>query len=165
MENNKITYVTGDATKPLKNTPIRIIPHVCNDIGAWGTGFVLALSRMWPGPEASYKEWARAGIDMIAGAFKLGNVQLVEVEPNLFIANIIGQRVTGYSDGMPPVRYDAIRSGLKHIRDTFRGSDFSIHAPKFGSALAGGDWNIIESIIEEELCEKGVPVTVYNFGG
>ena len=45
-----INYLTRDATAP---TAIgnKIIVHICNDIGAWGKGFVMALSKKW-------KDWA-----------------------------------------------------------------------------------------------------------
>jgi hypothetical protein len=29
----------------------KLICHICNDLGGWGKGFVLALSRRWEGPE------------------------------------------------------------------------------------------------------------------
>ena len=38
-----IRYVEGDATRPLGNDPC-IVVHICNDFGAWGRGFVLAIS-------------------------------------------------------------------------------------------------------------------------
>jgi len=44
-----IAYVMGDATAPKADGP-KIIVHVCNDVGAWGRGFVVALSRRWPEP-------------------------------------------------------------------------------------------------------------------
>lgn len=41
-----IEYVTGDATEPIiKEQEITYMPHVCNDIGRWGAGYVLALNR------------------------------------------------------------------------------------------------------------------------
>lgn len=51
-----ITYTTGDATCPATSGN-KIIVHICNDIGAWGKGFVLALSKRWVAPEKQYKEW------------------------------------------------------------------------------------------------------------
>src|SRR5262245_8320884 len=36
-----ITYVKGDATSPQADGN-KIIAHVCNDVGKWGKGFVLA---------------------------------------------------------------------------------------------------------------------------
>jgi O-acetyl-ADP-ribose deacetylase (regulator of RNase III) len=49
-----VTYVIGDATAPGGPGP-GVIAHVCNDSGGWGKGFVLAVSRRWPEPEAAYR--------------------------------------------------------------------------------------------------------------
>ncbi|HJZ91138.1 MAG TPA: hypothetical protein VKE40_09715 [Gemmataceae bacterium] len=46
-----ITYQNGDATQP-QALGVKMICHACNDIGARGKGFVLALSRRWEQPEA-----------------------------------------------------------------------------------------------------------------
>lgn len=51
-----INYIVGDATDP-KVEGNKIIAHVCNDIGAWGRGFVLTLSRKFPEAERSYRRW------------------------------------------------------------------------------------------------------------
>ncbi|GGV82427.1 hypothetical protein GCM10010294_57570 [Streptomyces griseoloalbus] len=51
-----ITYVRGDATVPSVKG-VKIVAHVRNDLGGWGKGFVLALSRRWPEPEAAYRAW------------------------------------------------------------------------------------------------------------
>ena len=48
-----IQYLVGDATNP-KAQGYRLIVHICNDLGSWGQGFVLALSRKWDAPEAAY---------------------------------------------------------------------------------------------------------------
>jgi len=50
-----IHYVQGDATQPQGDGP-QIIAYVCNDIGRWGKGFVLALSKRWKEPEHAYKQ-------------------------------------------------------------------------------------------------------------
>ena len=34
----EITYLQGDATQP-QASGIKIIVHVCNDLGGWGKGF------------------------------------------------------------------------------------------------------------------------------
>mgnify|MGYP002351074259 FL=1 len=46
---NKIIYLKGDATKPEGLGP-RIIAHICNDVGLWGKGVVLAISKRWKLP-------------------------------------------------------------------------------------------------------------------
>ena len=54
----EIKYITGDATQPVGEGN-KIIVHVCNDVGGWGRGFVMALSKRWKEPEMKYREWPR----------------------------------------------------------------------------------------------------------
>ena len=55
-----IRYLKGDATCP-QAKGVKLICHVCNDLGGWGKGFVLALSRRWDRPEAEYRAWHAQG--------------------------------------------------------------------------------------------------------
>ncbi len=50
---NKIHYLKGDAVYPQARGNI-IITHICNDIGVWGRGFVVALSARWMAPEIEF---------------------------------------------------------------------------------------------------------------
>ena len=83
MEN--IKYVKGDATSPIGEGR-KIIIHCCNDIGAWGAGFVIALSNKWPITRKKYIEWSKE-----PEGFELGEVQYVKVEDDIVVANMIGQ--------------------------------------------------------------------------
>jgi len=153
-------YVKGDATQP-PGDGSRIIVHVCNDVGGWGRGFVMALSDRWKEPEQRYRAWYRG--DESDLPFELGQVQLVAVEENLWVANIIGQRGLRWSAGRPPIRYDAVRAGLSRVRAFARKHDATVHMPRIGCGLAGGKWKEVESVIEEELTNQGVHVSVYDF--
>ncbi len=155
---NSIVYVIGDATAPI-GSGAKIIVHVCNDVGGWGRGFVLALSKRWPEPEQEYRRWSSEGG---ANPFELGSVQLVLVEPELWIANVIGQHGTRAEHGRPPVRYGAIRAGLATVRELARLRSASVHMPRIGAGLAGGRWEEIASIVKDELVNQGVDVTVYD---
>lgn len=106
-----ITYIKGDATCPQAKGN-RIICHVCNDIGGWGKGFVLALSRLWPESEAAYRAWYAAGKD---GAFGLGEVQFVPVEPYIWVANMVAQRGIKRGSSGPPIRYEAVETCLGKV--------------------------------------------------
>ena len=132
----EIAYVTGDATRPQGTGP-RIIVHICNDIGGWGSGFVLALSRRWAAPERAYRDWYQGKTDI---PFELGRIQLVEVEDSLWVANLIGQRNVHAVGGVPPVRYSAIRQGLGAVAGEARKLGATVHMPRIGCGLAGGDW-------------------------
>jgi len=67
----EINYIKGDATVPqAKGT--KIIAHICNNLGGWGKGFVLAVSKRWPEPEQEYRKWHR---NRANNDFELGNIQ------------------------------------------------------------------------------------------
>ncbi|GAA4278662.1 macro domain-containing protein [Aquimarina mytili] len=155
----EIHYIKGDATVPqAKGT--KIIVHVCNNIGGWGKGFVLAISKRWPEPEKSYREWHsnRAKND-----FQLGAIQLIQVSAYIHIGNMIAQQgIKTRSNGVP-IRYEAVKTCLEKIAIEAKKLDASIHMPRIGCGLAGGKWDRIEPIIKETLIEKDVDVFVYDF--
>jgi O-acetyl-ADP-ribose deacetylase (regulator of RNase III) len=154
-----LRYVVGDATAPQGSGPA-VIAHVCNDVGAWGAGFVLALSRRWRAPEAEYRRWyaERDGND-----FAIGAVQLVPVEPDVWVANMVGQTdLRRARDGTPPVRYAAIETALQDVAARARELGASVHMPRIGCGLAGGDWARIEPLLESTLVAAGVDVVVYD---
>jgi O-acetyl-ADP-ribose deacetylase (regulator of RNase III) len=157
---NAPTYLIGDATKPT-GAGEKIIAHVCNDAGAWGAGFVLALSARWREPERVYRNWAMQEAAN-GGRLQLGAVKFAVVDSALTVANIIGQHGTGYADGVPPIRYDALRTGLECVCRNALALNASVHAPRLGCGLAGGEWSEVEKIITETLCEKGVAVFIYD---
>ena len=86
-----LRIVKGDATAP-QGEGNKIIAHVCNDRGGWGKGFVLAISRRWPEPERTYRQWHRG---RVGDDFGLGTVQLVAVQPDLWVANMVAQHGCG----------------------------------------------------------------------
>lgn len=148
----------GDATDPKGDGP-RVIAHICNDIGGWGKGFVGALSRRWREPEIAYRQWYRGGGEV---PFALGEVQFVTVAPDLWVANIIGQHGVQKRGAPPPVRYDAVRKGLSSIAGFAKEKRASVHMPRIGAGLAGGDWAVVEKIIRDELLSRGIAVIVYD---
>lgn len=153
-----LTYRTGDATDPDGPEP-KIICHVCNDVGAWGRGFVLALSRRWPEPERSYRRWWGA---YDRAHLPLGEVQLVEAAPRLWVANMIAQHGIHGTDGRPPIRYDALARCLRRVREHALELGAGVHMPRIGTGLAGGDWSRVSAVVVEEICAHDVPVTVYD---
>ncbi|GAA2744964.1 macro domain-containing protein [Kitasatospora cinereorecta] len=155
----RVEYVQGDATAP-QGKGVKIVAHVCNDLGGWGKGFVVAVSRRWAEPEAAYRRWhrERAGND-----FGLGAVQLVQVERYVWVANMIGQRGmrTARSTGVP-VRYEAIDTALATLGDHALRLGASVHMPRIGCGLAGGRWERVEPLVVARLAERSVAVTVYD---
>lgn len=154
-------YVIGDATRPQGGGP-KIIAHICNDLGRWGAGFVLAVSARWLDPVEAYREWHHNRADDETHPFALGEVQLVEVDADLWVANMIGQQGVRTNSNPVPIRYSAVVHCLKKLAVYAKDLAATVHMPRIGCGLAGGTWPIIAEIIKEELCDRGVPVTVYD---
>jgi len=152
-----INYIKGDATNPIGNDK-KLIVHICNDIGGWGKGFVLAISKKWRKPEQQYREWFKS-----QEKFELGEVQFVDIDSELSIANMIGQHKIKRFKGQIPIRYEAVEKCLSKVADYSKENNFSVHMPRIGCGLAGGNWSTIEQIIQKELIDRNIKVTVYDF--
>lgn len=152
----EITYVKGNAVYP-QGEGNKIIAHVCNNIGAWGAGFVLAISKRWSEPEREYRS-------MSSTERKLGNVQFVPVETDIVVANMIGQENIKANDyGVPPVRYAAIKICLERVLSLAKSMNASIHMPQIGCGLAGGQWEIMEQVIIAASKNFDAKIFVYDF--
>ncbi len=156
-----ISYLVGDATQPVGSGP-RYIVHVCNNSGGWGAGFVLALSKRWPDPEFNYRAWYRGLHDRVTckNPFRLGNVQPVQVEDDIWVINMIAQNGYGQKKGIP-LRYDALEKCLAKVAEDARVAGASIHMPRIGCGLAGGKWEQVEEIIQRTMGD--LDVFVYTF--
>lgn len=148
----------GDATQP-NGEGNKIIVHICNDIGGWGKGFVMAISKRWEEPEKHYREWFKS-----KDGFLLGEVQFVKVETDVWVANMIGQhKINKDENGNAPIRYEAVLSALTKVGYFALQNNASVHMPRIGCGLAGGKWEEIEPLITSALLQKNVSVTVYDF--
>jgi len=150
-----LQYATGGATSP--DAPgNKVIGHVCNDRGGWGRGFVVAVSRRWPQPEREYRAWSRTA------GLRLGAIQLVQVEPDTWVANLVAQHGYRTSSNPVPLRYDALQECLTALADQAAELGASVHMPRIGCGLAGGTWEQITPVIDSTLTARGVTTTVYD---
>ena len=153
----KLHYVIGDATEPIGDG-CKYILHVCNNRGAWGSGFVMAISKKWSDPELTYRIQAERSNHRL----ELGSTQDVPVAYNLHVVNMVAQ--DGFVSPTNPValRYSALNECLLKISD-FALSGSTMHMPRIGCGLAGGDWKSVSLFINECLVvEGGFDVYVYD---
>jgi len=151
-----INYLIGSAVYP-KVPGNKVIAHVCNDVGAWGSGFVVSISKRWKDPAADYKKWFYSG-----EPFELGKVQIVETEEDCFVANMIGQYKLRSLKNLVPLKYDALENCLNTVAEFAIKNNASVHMPRIGCGRAGGDWDKVERIIEKTLCDRNIVVYVYD---
>jgi O-acetyl-ADP-ribose deacetylase (regulator of RNase III) len=157
-----IEYRKGDVLQESKQK--RIIAHLVNNRGGFGKGFALSIANKYPNVKNRYKIWYRKSILDSETNFILGNIQTIKINDNLYIANLLAQ--DGYKTKANPVaiRYFALEESLEHLNNFVDSlnEQIEIWMPKIGTGLAGGDWNIIENIIEEKL--KNKKVIVFEYG-
>jgi O-acetyl-ADP-ribose deacetylase (regulator of RNase III) len=109
--------------------------------------------------EQAYRKWHR---DRAKNDFDLGAVQFVEVERELWVANMVAQRGVKGSGRTPPIRYQAWEECLAKVTRKALELSASVHLPRIGCGLAGGKWEHIEPLIVKTLCQQDVPVVVYD---
>jgi O-acetyl-ADP-ribose deacetylase (regulator of RNase III) len=154
-----ITYVKGDATKPQGNG-LKIIAHVCNDSGGWGAGFVLALNKMSLLPRKRYREKYSQTVGAGYYFMSLGHTQRVKISDDLYVFNMIAQHSTVSKRNPQPLSYEALEYALGELAELAQDMNATVHMPRIGCGLAGGDWSVVESIINRTL--RDVDVTVYD---
>ena len=167
-----IKYINGDVLES-QTTAYKFIPHICNDAGGWGSGFVVSISKKWKNPEAGYREWKAKGFynkgDTVV-PFELGKIQFVKSDdnPRTFVVNMIGQHKNVSASNPRPIKYDAVVECMEQVYQKCKsgkesGVDVEIHCPKFGSGLARGNWQSIEGLIIEIWAQRGLKVYIYDY--
>lgn len=150
-----IKYIEGDLFKHVESLPKPVaIPHVCNDLGHWGKGFVVPLAKAFPEARFAFLDWSMNKLN--EKQFVLGNTQLVQ-ELEVVIFNMVAQHKTG---GVRPLRYNALAKCMDFVGEMCLLPKLPIVAPMFGAGLAGGDWNFIEKLIQDCWLNIGLDVTI-----
>ena len=147
-----IVYKVGDVLE-INNTDICIIiPHICNDMGKWGAGFTGNLSKKSKKPEQCYRN----------NQNNLGEVNIVNIGFNKYIANMIAQHGVRSKINKSPIDYNALEQCLLRLSTIAKYMKSEIHMPRIGTGFAGGDWNTIENLIIKILCNEDIKVFVYD---
>lgn len=158
-DTSPIHMVRGDALLP-RGSGQKILAHIVNDqTPNWGAGFGRALQSKWPLAHREFKE----SFEVLRGR-KLGRTYLSRVTEDILTFQMICQRGYGQS-ASPRLRYGPLQLCLEQLRKAAAQNNATVHMPKIGTGEAGGAWGLISNLITEELCNKGVSVTVYELPG
>lgn len=66
------------------------------------------------------------------------------------VVNMIGQHCTMPLNGIPPIRYEALEKCILKVYSKIK-TGATVHMPRIGAGLAGGDWEKIEGIIKKNM--------------
>ena len=169
-----ISYVIGDATEPQVSDGLKLIAHICNDIGLFGSGFAAAVMRKWPHVREKYLIWhGNNGSE----PFEAGRIQVVKVDKSLFVANMIGQNGVRSAANPVPANLEAIDNCLAkiacfmscyrtikyftNIPAAINEFDITLHMPRIACGLAGQTWDNIEPLIKKHF-EAQYNVYIYD---
>ena len=144
-----INYVQGD----LFTTNCDIIAHGCNCVGGFGAGVARTMANKYPESRDKFMEKHRTV------KWNLGDVQFVKTNGKI-IANCATQfYYGGKQKGHVYADYGAIEECMKKLLQYSLDNNLSVAIPKIGAGLAGGNWSMIEKIIESVFINK--EITIY----
>lgn len=141
----------------LLEAPENIIAHQTNCQSSFGSGIAGQIRKKDNTVYTNYMHFCSLFKDKNE---LLGQVQMVNVASNKYIANIFGQLYYGY-DGKQYTSYEALETGLGRLRQIAEEQGLSVALPvNLGSGLGGADWNKVYKIIEQAF--DGYDVTLYE---
>lgn len=147
-----IHYVKGD----LLASDCDVIVHGCNCLNTFGAGIAKQIREQYPEANAADQRTVRGDKK------KLGTIRVVPSNGR-FIVNLYSQYDHGgLGRGGVYVDYDALENGMLELRTwAFQMDKWpKIGMPRIGCGLAGGEWDIVESIIDAVFTRD---VYVYDF--
>lgn len=115
-----------------------------------GAGFTASLSIRYP----------QAREDYLRNPKVLGDVRVVKVGENLLVCNMIAQVGVRSKRNPTPLSMAFLEQCLRGLNGYAHMYHLSVHMPKIGSGLGGGDWTRIEWLIKK--CLYAVDVFIYE---
>ena len=131
-----------------------VIIHGCNCFNAMGGGIARQIAERYPEVEAadnltekgSKKKLGTTDVVVVTRPFKFLGITI----PLLSKSFVVFNAYTQYNPGAD-FNYEAIRDCFRLIKDSISGIGMKIAYPMIGAGIAGGDWNVISKIIDQEL--------------
>ena len=137
---DEMNIVEGDLIEMAKDGEFDVIVHGCNCFCTFGAGIAKKIAKEYP------ETFIMDRCTKYGDKNKLGTCSYAILD-TVTVVNAYTQY--DYTRNKMNVDYDALRECFAYIKDEFSGS--RIGYPLIGAGLAGGDWEIIEKIINEEL--------------
>ena len=145
-----IEYIKGDVL----NSGEAVVVHGCNCFNTMGSGIARQVREEYP--EACQID----ALTVPGDRSKLGLYTTAVGKNGTRIINAYTQY--GYSRTEVSVDYNAVESVMELICEHFPETP-RFAMPKIGAGLAGGDWNIIEQILERVATKYNKTFAVYIY--
>lgn len=136
--------IKGDLIELAQTGKFDVIIHGCNCFCTMGSGIAKSIKQNFPAAFKADLETAKGDKE------KLGTISYARIlidERELIVIN--GYTQYNWRGNGRKVDYEAIRKVFRSVKNQFSG--LRIGYPAIGAGLAGGDWETISKIIDEEL--------------
>lgn len=156
-----IKYKKGCLIKAAKSGEVSVIAHQTNGFHTFGTGLAKKIKQEFPIAYEADLGTRKGDIN------KLGTLSVAyDKRYSLYICNLYGQHYYGrdkqYTD------YEALKRSMERVRHMYISGfvydpEFKgvLGLPRIGCGLAGGDWAVVSSLIEDTLGDV-TEVVVYD---
>lgn len=169
-----VTTVKGDLIALAKQGRFDVITHGCNCFCRMKRGIAPQMVKAFGCN--NHELYELESLLFEGDPNKLGQIQgfphpILDGEGLVYVYNLYSQyhwsRPSPYGI---PLDYDALRLGFRKINIdadfrfpvTVPGDKLKIGLPKIGCGLAGGDWDKVSKIIEEELTNFDITIVEYG---
>ena len=147
--------IEGDLIALALEGQFDVIIHGCNCFCTMGAGIARAIQDEFP------EAYAADLVTIKGDRNKLGDYSYATVERNNRTITIVnGYTQFHYPGESALADYDAVARLFKKVKQDFAGK--RIGYPKIGAGLAGGDWERISQIIDQELAGEDHSLVVYR---
>jgi O-acetyl-ADP-ribose deacetylase (regulator of RNase III) len=149
--------INGDLIELAKEGNFDIITHGCNCQNTMNSGIAKQIKDEFPEAYARDCKTEKGDIN------KLGTYTAVWIKSPIYPMNFfLLNSYTQFKYGRDQVQldYEALTLCLRKINYNYRGKKIGL--PQIGAGLAGGDWNRIKLIIQNELKDMDVTIVYYN---
>lgn len=151
-----LKFKIGNLIEAAKSGEVNVIAHGCNCYNTMGSGIAPQIKNAFPNAYAADQATTKADPN------KLGSYTAAK-NGDVTVFNLYSQfGFWGRNKGLRDLNYNALYDSLDSMRNALKGlPDVRVGIPAIGAGLAGGDWKIIQAIIEQTLDQEDFPVTVY----
>ncbi len=164
-----IKYKIGNLIDAAKSGEVTHIAHQANCFHTMGAGIAPQIKKAFPAAWQADCETTERGDPTKMGTYSKGTHimnGLPEFNRHIVVYNIYGQYGADYKGLTYGTKYWALANGLNLMYEDIL-DDISIAhevpirvgLPKLGCGLAGGDWAVVEAIIENVFTD--IDVTIY----
>ena len=153
-----IKYIQGDILDP--SLDLGVLVHGCNCFHTMKSGVAKVIAERYPEAAAVDK------LTSYGDRSKLGSISVASAgddEHSPLIVNGYIEFNYGREPGHRYVSYDALVQVMEAVKDIVKDdTETRIGLPKIGAGLGGGDWLIIEAIINSVFKDREIIVVTLN---